>query len=58
MNEYHSTGIDAGNRMIVYKLFLVDRNTWNHITVQTRDYRRIKVYFLKKAMEHTIDSHK
>ena len=27
----------------IFKLLVLDRNTWNHITVQTSDYYQVKV---------------
>ena len=32
-NNYHKIGIVSLNHMIVYRLFVSGRNTWNHATV-------------------------
>ena len=66
-NDYFTIKIVRLNRMIVYKLLVLDRNTWNHTNVQiismnwqylisyncvqTNDLRQIKVQ-LKNAMQH------
>ena len=49
--DYYQIGILTLNYIIVYKSLVLNRNTWNHIAVQTNNYRQIKVKF-KNAIEY------
>ena len=47
-NDYYLIGMVALNRITVYKLFGLDRNTWYLITVQTMDYYYSQIKKYKK----------
>ena len=56
-NDYYWIRIVTLKDIIVYELLVLDRNTWNHITVVKKNDIEIKKHNFKNAMEYWKYSH-